>query len=89
MIERVLKESDRERIRSYARMRWNARKRFAVEDGGGFTADDAAIVQQETFAYIKRTRGGGLLGAIMMQIAMKFAAAMIRRWLERMFEDER
>ena len=84
MIERALRKSDRDRIRKYARERWESRLRH----DGKMSADTASLIQQDVFRYIRRTKvGGGIFSAILIKIAMTFAAALIRKWLENWLED--
>lgn len=79
MLERTLKKRDRDRIQEYAREQWDRRLRLR----GGMDAQTADLVRQDVKRYLKRQKvGTGILGAILMQIAIRFAMALITRWLD-------
>ena len=79
MIERLLDQQRRIEIREYARERWKAR---ATND-----ARTAALVQEDTFRFIRNKKVTGLWSAILTAIAVKFAARLINQWLEDLIDE--
>ncbi len=86
MIERALKREERQRIKKYARERWDARMRL-----GGMNAQNASLVQQDVERFLRRGKvGNGILATIFLNIAIRFAQSLIRKWLnDWMVENER
>jgi hypothetical protein len=77
MIEKALRKEDRERIRNFARERWEARMRHS-----GMNAQNASMVQQDVERFIRRQKvGNGIIATILMNIAIRFAQSLIRKWL--------
>ena len=79
MIERLIPGQRRIEIREYARERWNAR---ATKD-----ARTAALVQEDTFRFIRKQKVTGLWSALLTAIAIKFAAKLINKWLEDLIDE--
>lgn len=79
MIERLLDQRRRIEIREYAKERWRAR---ATHD-----ARTAALVQEDTFRFIRNKKVTGIWSAILTAIAVKFAARLINQWLEDMIDE--
>lgn len=79
MIERLIPWQHRIEIREYAKERWNAR---ATKD-----AQTAALVQEDTFRFIRRQKVTGLWSAVVTWIAIKFAAKIINKWLEDVIDE--
>tara|TARA_R110000851_G_scaffold123182_1_gene252857 strand:- start:680 stop:937 length:258 start_codon:yes stop_codon:yes gene_type:complete len=85
MIERLLGNNRRIEIRDYARERWKARR----SPGGNIDAATASLVQEDVFRFIRRKKVGGVWSMLLMQIAMKFAARLINKWLEDLIDEKR
>ncbi len=85
MIEKALRREERERIREYARERWESRMRQ-----GGMNSRNASMVQQDVERFIRRQKvGSGIIATILMNIAIRFAQSLIRKWLnDWMVENE-
>lgn len=79
MIEKLLNRRRRIEIRDYARERWNAR---SAKD-----ASTAALVQEDTFRFIRNRKVTGLWSAMLTAIAVKFAARLINQWLEDLIDE--
>ena len=79
MIEKLIPGERRIEIKEYARERWNAR---ATKD-----ARTAALVQQDTFRFIRRKKVSGLWSALVTAVALKFAARWINKWLEDVIDE--
>jgi hypothetical protein len=85
MLERSLKAADRRRIREYTREQWDRRMRLR----GDMDEPTAELVRQDVRRYLRRKPvGSGILGAILMQIALRFAMKLIEKWL-RDFNERR
>ncbi|MFZ9077488.1 MAG: hypothetical protein ACO23H_03070 [Alphaproteobacteria bacterium] len=86
MIERVLRKAERESIRKYAKQSWDNRARTGKMD-----ARKASMVQQDVARWIKsrKQRTQGIFATIFMHIAIKFAMALITKWLQEAVGDER
>jgi len=85
MIEKALRREERKRIQDYARERWEARMRHS-----GMSAQNASMVQQDVERFIRRKKvGNGIIATILMNIAIRFAQSLIRKWLnDWMVENE-
>tara|TARA_R100000742_G_C4236198_1_gene56765 strand:- start:222 stop:464 length:243 start_codon:yes stop_codon:yes gene_type:complete len=79
MIEKLIPRHRRIEIRDYARERWNVRD---TKD-----ARTAALVQEDTFRFIRKKKVTGLWSALLTAVAIKFAARLINNWLEELIDE--